>query len=659
MTTVSPLNRSTQAVRSTRTAPRPPAEDGTSRESSAPPPSSTAQPAVRDGFVPSPSGTSSARTSAALVYDGSRPAPGTTNPDAWVPAEPPLLGDPGARNRNTYDNVINQFAVGNNQRYAHRGGNTYCNIFAWDVMSAMGVQLPHWVNGSGQPSRQGAPGAYELNANGVYDWLNRSGSQHGWRQVSAEEAQRLANQGHPAVVTYHSRSSAPGHIAVVRPGEVTSRGPAIAQAGGLNTNSAHVRDPGTFGNVPVQYWVNDGGQVTDSPGTPAPPTPGTSAGAPQVDLQYNGGGGYSADVEQLQRALVKTGFLTQAEMDTGPGYYGNRTKAAVAELQEKHGITGDGGVHYGPRTRAALEQELARPGTPPAPPSSPSPSPGPSVRVPQADLQYNGGAGYNAEVEQLQRALVKAGFLSQTDMNTGPGYYGNRTKAAVASLQARYGITGDGGVHFGPRTRAALTQALSTQGGPGAPTGPSTPTSPTPTGPTEVVNGITLSRKDAATARRIDQMLASEYPTSRMQGMGAVLVDACRKERVPLDLVLAQLGKESTFLRPDNTLSIANNNPGNLRFASWETRFGGTHGQGNFTHFPSVEKGLRAYVHLLGSPDLPYRQMVDRRDWAALVHLYAPSSDGNNEAEYTQQLHDWTAYFARKVGITSNWVNER
>lgn len=653
------LTRSSEGTRHTRTSSRHATERGAKRETAHQSSSKKTQPGVAsESFEPSRPSASSTRTAAATtgpVYDGSRPAPGTTNPDAWVPAQPPVHGDPSARNRATYDNVINQFAVGSNQRYTPRGGNTYCNIFAWDVMSAMGVQLPHWVSGNGQPSHQGAPGAYELNANGVYDWLNQNGSQHGWRQVSAEEAQRLANQGHPAVVTYHSRSSAPGHIAVVRPGEMTSQGPTIAQAGAENTNLTHVRD--TFGNAPVQYWVNDGGRVTDSPSTPTPtpPKPGPSTGAPQADLQFDGGSTYSADVEQLQRALVKTGFLTQAEMDTGPGYYGNRTKAAVARLQEKYGITGDGGEHYGPRTRAALTQALGTQGTPPTPPK-PTPPSGPSVRVPQGDLQYDGGSAYNAEVEQLQRALVKGGFLSQAEMDTGPGFYGNRTKAAVARLQEKYGITDDGGVHYGPRTRAALTQALGTQGSPSTPTGPSTPTSP---GGVEVVNGITLSKKDAETARRVDQMLANDYPSSRMQGMGAVLVDACRKERVPLDLVLAQLGKESTFLRPDNTLSIANNNPGNLRFASWESQYGGTHGQGNFTHFPSVEKGLRAYVHLLGSPDLPYREMVDRRDWAALVHLYAPASDGNNEAEYTQQLHDWTAYFARKVGITSNWVNER
>lgn len=79
------------------------------------------------------------------MFDGRTPAPGTTNTNAAYPASPPVRGNPQMRTRATYDNVVNQFAVGSNPRYAQRNGNTYCNIFAWDVMSAMGATLPHWV----------------------------------------------------------------------------------------------------------------------------------------------------------------------------------------------------------------------------------------------------------------------------------------------------------------------------------------------------------------------------------------------------------------------------------------------------------------------------------------------------------------------------------
>lgn len=82
-----------------------------------------------------------------------------------------------------------------------------------------------------------------------------------------------ANAGHPTVVSWDSGTgSVPGHIAVVRPGLVNDRGPAIAQAGGTNTNYAHVSD--TFGNRAVQYWVNDRGTSVGQPQEPQPQPPG-------------------------------------------------------------------------------------------------------------------------------------------------------------------------------------------------------------------------------------------------------------------------------------------------------------------------------------------------------------------------------------------------
>lgn len=218
-------------------------------------------------------------------YDGTTPAPGTTNTDAWLPVDAPLRGDPSRRNAETYSDVIDQFAVENNPRYAQRGGNTYCNIFASDVTRAMGAEIPHWVDNAGNPSEP--YNGHELDANGTNAWLNQHGAEHGWREVSAEEAQRLANQGHPAVASWNNPGDI-GHIAVVRPGEITSAGPAIAQAGATNTNDAHVRD--TFGGADVQYFVNDTGQTAAAPETNSP------------DAPQPGGGGLSAQAQAVINA---------------------------------------------------------------------------------------------------------------------------------------------------------------------------------------------------------------------------------------------------------------------------------------------------------------------------------------------------------------------
>lgn len=290
----------------------------------------------------------------------------------------------------------------------------------------------------------------------------------------------------------------------------------------------------------------------------------------------------------------------------------------------------------------------------PAPAPSPAPSPGPDSgkpvpNAPAAGLAFDGGARYSPHVQQLQQRLVETGCLSASDMATGPGYYGSRTRAAVAALQADYGITGNAGNDYGPRTRQALQQALAKSNGAAA-VAPRAPTA-----------GIQLSPQDAQTAQRVDALL-DNYPNSRMHGMGQTLVDACRDEGIPLDLVLAQLGKESTFLSDGS--SVPNNNPGNLRFAQWESAFGGAPGQGGFAAFPDVASGIRAYVHLLASdsipdPGYPYREMIANRDWNALVNAFAPASDGNDVAQYVQQLTDWCGYFADKVGIDANWVAQR
>ncbi|MCS7081165.1 MAG: LysM peptidoglycan-binding domain-containing protein [Chloracidobacterium sp.] len=304
----------------------------------------------------------------ALIYDGTRPAPGTTNVRAWEPINAPLQGDPANRNRATYDNVINQFAVGVNPRYARREGNTYCNIFVWDVTRAMRAEIPHWVDANGNPTAVGR--GRELDANATNQWLNTHGGRFGWREVSAEEAQRLANQGHPVVASWRNPGGI-GHIAIVRPGEMTSRGPAIAQAGARNFNYGQLQDG--FGNARgVQFFVNDRGTVGNNPApTPTPPPtnggtpPRTGLPVPQVDLQR---GSRGEAVQQLQAALVRLGYMSQADMNTGPGVFGPRTEAALKAFQSANGVPATG--YYGPLTRSALTRALSGATAPTPPPAN-------------------------------------------------------------------------------------------------------------------------------------------------------------------------------------------------------------------------------------------------------------------------------------------------
>lgn len=49
------------------------------------------------------------------------------------------------------------------------------------------------------------------------------------------------------------------------------------------------------------------------------------------------------NVKNMQYDLKKLGFMTQAQIDTGPGWYGERTASAVSSFRRKYGITTSSG----------------------------------------------------------------------------------------------------------------------------------------------------------------------------------------------------------------------------------------------------------------------------------------------------------------------------
>lgn len=190
-----------------------------------------------------------------VVYDGIHPAPGTISTNRAALILPPLSNSPGNRNPDVYSQVINQFAVGHNPRYLPTHGFTYCNIFLWDVTRAMGAEIPHWINSSGQIAAPFSSGAHEVNINGGVDWMRNFGVVlHGWQSATAAQAQNAANQGELAVIMWKNPTGGHGHTAVVRPGQITSKGPATAQAGAVNFNAGHMKDG--FGNISGRYYIH-------------------------------------------------------------------------------------------------------------------------------------------------------------------------------------------------------------------------------------------------------------------------------------------------------------------------------------------------------------------------------------------------------------------
>lgn len=161
-----------------------------------------------------------------------------------------------------------------------------------------------------------------------------------------------------------------------------------------------------------------------------PPTQPTNPTTPTGNNLQVGSRG--AAVTQLQKDLSKLGYPLTAD-----GVFGPKTDAAVRKFQREHGLTADGIV--GPRTRAAIEQAKQNAALP----------------VPTARLE-KGSRG--EQVKQLQNALVRLGFMTQTQMNTGPGIFGPKTDAALRAFQRSQNLVADG--IYGPRSQAALRTAL-------------------------------------------------------------------------------------------------------------------------------------------------------------------------------------------------------
>ena len=184
---------------------------------------------------------------------------------AWKAATPAITGDAHSRSPEALREIIDQFEVTSSERYRpFRNGVTYCNIFLWDVTSALGCEIPHYIdNVTGQGrSYPDVSGAWEMNANATSDWLAAKGGQNGWREVSAEQAQAWANQGRPAVTAWKNTADKPGHVQIVCPSEDGGfdpiRGVTVAQAGAKVTGYTHISSTFKQSDLKnVKYYIHE------------------------------------------------------------------------------------------------------------------------------------------------------------------------------------------------------------------------------------------------------------------------------------------------------------------------------------------------------------------------------------------------------------------
>jgi hypothetical protein len=187
------------------------------------------------------------------------------NPNAWEPVVPPITSTVLTRaamsftaRSTSYRAITAQFDVASNPRYVpghdndpKNGIETYCNIFLCDVMSALDVMLPHWMDpATGAPTAVGK--GRETSANGVCTWLVQHGFAYLWMECGELKARDRATDGWPTCVVWNNPTGI-GHVAVVLPGRDFTH---IAQAGGTNFYDADVRKG--FGGIPnLRYYTHD------------------------------------------------------------------------------------------------------------------------------------------------------------------------------------------------------------------------------------------------------------------------------------------------------------------------------------------------------------------------------------------------------------------
>jgi hypothetical protein len=167
-------------------------------------------------------------------------------PAAWKPCTGYVTARSGCGG-DRYSHVIDQFQVDSHPRYRPQGKSTFCKTFVWDVTSAMGCEIPHWIDAQAQPAAMGK-GA-ETTANVVLNLLALGA--WGWR-VSDDPAAD-ATAGRPTVAGWYNPAGI-GHVAMVRPFCEPAR-LIVAQAGRVNSSRMSLRT--AFGDRPLVFYAHD------------------------------------------------------------------------------------------------------------------------------------------------------------------------------------------------------------------------------------------------------------------------------------------------------------------------------------------------------------------------------------------------------------------
>jgi hypothetical protein len=185
-----------------------------------------------------------------LVYDGSAPAEGLSLTNAEMSLRAPVQSYPGQRTVIHTQNVINQYAVAANPRYAPRAQEPReaGHLFVFDVMNSQHTTLarafPVGFSGTFRPGTLAE----------LWKWMNETATSRGWRAVEGPTLQEAAAKGLPIIAM--AKTAVGPRFAVVEPGPPGPGGkPLLASA--HEPRGQRQTPEQIFGSSAVRYLAHD------------------------------------------------------------------------------------------------------------------------------------------------------------------------------------------------------------------------------------------------------------------------------------------------------------------------------------------------------------------------------------------------------------------
>lgn len=174
------------------------------------------------------------------TYDGLTAPAELTGRDVWKVVQAPLQSKPSRRARALYEQVLKQFAVASNPRYApDASGGERSHIFVWDVSLAMNCEIPHFS------------GAKENNLSQTTDWVRHVGPMRGWVRVNSADIYDVAARGQLVVVV--PKDPRQKGIAIVHP-QPRALAPVVVSGGTKRGWGISLRE--ALGVVSCEYFTH-------------------------------------------------------------------------------------------------------------------------------------------------------------------------------------------------------------------------------------------------------------------------------------------------------------------------------------------------------------------------------------------------------------------